>query len=179
MRAPTNYAGPRANDGKKREKTHSQSVSSTQSKPAVDFGTVKQLLATKGDAIFTVQPDDSMRKAVDLLKEKRIGALIVTSDAGELRGILSERDIVRRLSETPGRVLEQKVDALMTHTVHTVSLDEPLAEVLHRMTQGRFRHMPVVEEGKLRGMVTIGDVVNFRLKELEYETIQLKQLIVG
>ncbi|MEL7041539.1 MAG: CBS domain-containing protein [Pseudomonadota bacterium] len=178
MRAPTNYAGPRANDGK-RKKTHSQKVETTRTKPAVDFGTVKQLLATKGNDLFTVQPSDSMRKAVDLLKEKRIGALIVTSGDGALRGILSERDIVRRLSETPGRVLEQKVEALMTHTVQTVSPDEPLAEVLHRMTQGRFRHMPVLHEDKLCGMVTIGDVVNFRLKELEYETIQLKQLIVG
>lgn len=178
MRAPTSYAGPRRDDGK-RETTHSQTVESSQSKPPVDFGTVKQLLAKKGNTIFSVRPKDGMRKAVDILKEKRIGALVVVSNTGELEGILSERDIVRKLSETPGRVLEQNVEALMTRNVQCGSMDEQLAQVLHRMTEGRFRHMPVVDEGKLVGMVTIGDVVNFRLKELEYETVQLKQLIVG
>lgn len=178
MRAPTSYAGPRENDGK-RETTHSQTVDTVDNKSAPDFGTVEQLIHAKGTDIYSVHPEDGMRKAVDILKEKRIGALIVTSQSGELEGILSERDIVRKLSETPGKVLEQNVEALMTRNVQVVSMNEPLVEVLHRMTQGRFRHMPVMHNGKLSGMVTIGDVVNFRLKELEYETVQLKQLIVG
>jgi len=178
MRAPTSYAGPRENDGK-RENTHSQNVETVNTKSAPDFGTVEQLIQSKGTDIYAVHPEDGMRKAVDILKEKRIGALIVTSQSGELEGILSERDIVRKLSETPGKVLEQKVEALMTRNVQVVSMSDPLVEVLHKMTQGRFRHMPVMHEGKLSGMVTIGDVVNFRLKELEYETVQLKQLIVG
>ncbi|MEM9422562.1 MAG: CBS domain-containing protein [Pseudomonadota bacterium] len=121
MRAPTSYAGPRRDDGK-REATHSQTVETKRSKPAVDFGTVKQLLATKGKAVFSVKPDDSMQTAVDVLKEKRIGALIVMSESGDLEGILSERDIVRKLSETPGKVLEQNVEALMTRNVQVVSM---------------------------------------------------------
>ncbi len=176
MPAPTSYAGPRRDEGKKHPKTYSQTATTNQ---ATDFGTVAQLLERKGNNVYSVQPDDIMGKAVDILREKRIGALIVTSARGELKGILSERDIVRKLSETPGQVLKQKVEMLMTRKVQVVSPEDPLVEVLHRMTEGRFRHMPVIEKGKLIGMVTIGDVVNFRLKELEYETIRLKQIIVG
>lgn len=175
MQAPTSYAGPRRDDGKKKT-TYSQTPKSNASK---DAGTVAQLLEKKGNAVFSVQPDDMMGKAVDILREKRIGALIVTSSSGDLEGILSERDIVRKLSETPGRVLAQKVEVLMTKNVKTVTPDAPLMSVLQQMTEGRFRHMPVVDNGKLVGMITIGDVVNYRLRELEYETVQLKQIIVG
>lgn len=182
MRAPTSYAGPRRDDGKTK-KTYSQSTAEhTQASPSnksIDFGTVAQLLSHKGNDIFSVKPGDMMGHAVDIMREKRIGALLVTDESGALTGILSERDIVRKLSETPGQVLKQKVEVLMTKKVQTVSPSETLVEVLHRMTTGRFRHMPVLDGGKLVGMVTIGDVVNFRLKELEYETVRLKQMIVG
>lgn len=175
MPAPTSYAGPRRDDGK-RKKTYSQTPQTNQSS---DTGTVAQLLAQKGNAIYSVQPNDTMSLAVDILREKRIGALIVTSASGQLAGILSERDIVRKLSETPGQVLQQSVETLMTSKVETVSPEETLISVLKRMTDGRFRHMPVLQGTELIGMITIGDVVNFRLRELEYETVQLKQIIVG
>ena len=116
---------------------------------------------------------------VQVLHDKRIGALIVVDDMGALAGILSERDIVRKLAETPGQTLPQTVAENMTKNVVTCSEDDMLIEVLRRMSEGKFRHMPVVNGGKLAGMITIGDVVNSRLNELEYEALQLKQLIVG
>ncbi|MEM1380721.1 MAG: CBS domain-containing protein [Pseudomonadota bacterium] len=175
MRAPTSYAGPRRSENE-REVTVSQSKKSNTAK---GFGTVEHLLAEKGNAIFSVRRDDPMQKAVDLLGEKRIGALLVLSEAGDLEGILSERDIVRKLSETPGKVLEQKVEVLMTRTVKTCTPDEPLMAVLRTMTDGRFRHMPVMRGAQVIGIVTIGDVVHYRLRELEHETVKLKQMIVG
>ena len=116
---------------------------------------------------------------VRILKEKRIGALVITDTNGAPQGILSERDIVRRMAETPGQTLPQLVKDLMTREVQTCALDDRLIDVLKRMSEGRFRHMPVVAGGSLCGMITIGDVVQFRLKELEYETLRMKQMIVG
>ncbi|MEM8987713.1 MAG: CBS domain-containing protein [Pseudomonadota bacterium] len=175
MPVPTSYAGPRHDDGK-RKSTFSQTTDTNVSHEAA---TVEKLLAHKGRDIFSIRRDDTMRKAVDILREKRIGALLVTTESGELEGILSERDIVRKLSETPGQVLQQKVEVLMTKDVKVGTTDELLVSVLRRMTEGRFRHMPVMSGDKIIGMVTIGDVVHYRLKELENEAVQLKQLIVG
>lgn len=175
MRAPTNYAGPRR-DEKARVVTVSQSE---RSNVAVTFGTVDKLLAQKGGDIHAVRPDDSLQRAVDLLREKRIGAVLVLSEAGTLEGILSERDIVRKLSDSSGDVLEQKVEALMTRKVQTCSPGDSLMTVLRTMTDGRFRHMPVTENGALVGIITIGDVVHYRLRELELEAVKLKQMIVG
>lgn len=113
------------------------------------------------------------------LRERRIGALMVRDASGELVGILSERDIVRKLADTPGETLPKKVEDVMTKTVEVCSPSETLLSVLQRMTAGRFRHMPVVDGATVMGMLTVGDVVNFRLTELEHEALQLKQLIVG
>ncbi|MEL6915385.1 MAG: CBS domain-containing protein [Pseudomonadota bacterium] len=157
-------------------KTHSQSISSN---TAGDDGTVANLLATKGRNIIAISPEDTISAAVGLLKEKRIGALVVTDKTGELKGILSERDIVRKLAETPGQTLPQTVAENMTAKVVTCQPSDSLVLVLQRMMEGRFRHMPVLERGKLCGMVTIGDVVQFRLSEVEHEALQLKQMIVG
>ncbi|MEM7082059.1 MAG: CBS domain-containing protein [Pseudomonadota bacterium] len=174
MRAPTNYAGPRREEEK--ESTMSQSPASSLSQgPA----TVKHILESKGNAIYSVSRDDSMNKAVELMSEKRIGALLVIDDNGRLEGILSERDIVRKLAEIPGHVLKQKVDALMTTRVQSCSPNHQLLEVLKVMTEGRFRHMPVMENDHLLGIITIGDVVHQRLGELEHEAIKMKQMIVG
>ncbi|MEM7491791.1 MAG: CBS domain-containing protein [Pseudomonadota bacterium] len=175
MPVPTNYAGPRENENKKKT-TFSQTPVTSQ---AQSEATVSDILDKKGRTIFSVRSDATMSEAVDLLREKRIGALLVVSDNGELEGILSERDIVRKLSETPGKVLAQTVEALMTKTVQTAAPTEPLTSILKRMTEGRFRHMPVLLNGRLDGMITIGDVVNHRLRDLEYETVKLKQIIVG
>ncbi|MEM6681172.1 MAG: CBS domain-containing protein [Pseudomonadota bacterium] len=175
MRVPTSYRGLIRRD-KGQERTYSQSKKSN---TVIGPGTVEQLLDKKGAYVFSVKPEQTMREVVDILREKRIGAVIVTDDAGALIGILSERDIVRKLAETPGQTLPKKVEELMTTNVATCDPDEQLTSVLQRMTDGRFRHMPVQRDGKLLGMVTIGDVVHYRLNELEHEAVQLKQMIVG
>lgn len=174
---PASYQAPTRGDAESKDaKTVSQSASSNLAK---DNATVSNLLEGKGEAVFSVSPDDTLQVAVGVLRDKGIGALVVTDASGALQGILSERDIVRKLAETPGQTLPQKVADNMTRAVETCSPSDPLMSVLRRMTEGRFRHMPVTDNGKLRGMVTIGDVVNYRLKELEHEALQLKQMIVG
>ncbi|MEM8627244.1 MAG: CBS domain-containing protein [Pseudomonadota bacterium] len=174
MTTPTSYQAPKRSQGK--ERTHSQTLSTN---TAAETGTVAQLLKGKDGAVIAIGPDDTLSNAVAILKEKRIGALLVTDASGALVGILSERDIVRKLADTPGQTLPQKVSENMTAKVVTCSPTDSLVEVLKRMSAGRFRHMPVVESGAICGMVTIGDVVHFRLAEVEHEALQLKQMIVG
>jgi CBS domain-containing protein len=173
---PASYQTPKRGDAQNKTKTVSQSASTN---VAQDTATVRKLLEGKGRDVYSIRPDDTLSAAVAMLRDKRVGALIVTDANGALVGILSERDIVRKLAETPGQTLPQKVSDNMTHKVETCSPDETLVTVLRRMTEGRFRHMPVVDNGTLCGMVTIGDVVNHRLNELEHEALQLKQMIVG
>ena len=104
---------------------------------------------------------------------------MVTDQNGALQGILSERDIVRRLADTPGHTLPQLVEEIMTREVKTCAPEDLLIDVAKVMNEGRFRHLPVLKDGKLCGMITVGDVVSFRLKELEYEALRMKQMIVG
>ena len=140
---------------------------------------VKQIFKQKDDRIVTVQPSDTVATATEVLKRENIGALMVSASDGDLAGILSERDIVRRMADTPGQTLPQSVSDLMTSDVQTCRPDEALTDILKRMSEGRFRHLPVIDESGLCGMITIGDVVNFRLNELEYEALKMKQMIVG
>lgn len=172
---PTSYQAPTRGDLEKKT-THSQSAESNISH---DTATVKQLISRKGNTVYTISPEDTLSTAVKVLRDRRIGALLVADSTGALQGILSERDIVRKLAETPGQTLPQSVGENMTRKVESCSPADPLVSVLRRMNEGRFRHMPVLEDGKLCGMLTIGDVVNYRLNELEYEALQLKQMIVG
>lgn len=172
---PTSYQAPMRKDQAK-TRTQSQTTSSNLQPEAA---TVAHLLQGKGGDVFAIKPEETLGEAVKVLRDRRIGALIVTDAAGALCGILSERDIVRKLADTPGQTLPKQVQDIMTREVETCSPQEPLVSVLKRMTAGRFRHMPVVQDGQMAGMITIGDVVNFRLTELEHEALQLKQLIVG
>lgn len=172
---PASYQAPMVGDKEKRSST-SQSVKTN---VQAETGRIRDVLTAKGQNVITIAETDTIASAVGVLRDKRIGALVVVDDQGRLAGILSERDIVRKLAETPGQTLPQTVSENMTREVVTCSMDDPLIEVLRRMSEGRFRHMPVVEGGALLGMVTIGDVINFRLNELEHEALQLKQLIVG
>ncbi|NOD34408.1 MULTISPECIES: CBS domain-containing protein [unclassified Ruegeria] len=173
--APTSYQAPMRGD-KEEKTTYSQTTGSNlaQSKTAVS-----KLLEGKGGDVFSVRPNETIHSVVNILKEKRIGAVLVTDQNGALQGILSERDIVRRMADTPGQTLPQSVEDLMTKEVKTCTTDDLLNDVLKTMTEGRFRHMPVLRDGKLCGVITIGDVVHFRLKELEYEALRMKQMIVG
>ncbi len=173
--APNSYQAPMRGD-----KTDKRTVSqSTETNLSPTTSTVAHILERKGPGVFSVSPDDTVKTAVEALRDKRIGALLVTDGSGEMVGILSERDIVRKLAETPGQTLPQKVDGLMTRDVTTCTPSDHLVTVLTKMSEGRFRHMPVLEDGQLRGMISIGDVVNYRLNELEYEALKMKQMIVG
>lgn len=174
---PTSYQAPSRGGGARAPRTVSQSA---QTNLKTDTATVAKLLHTKGGGtVFSVRPDDTVATAVTALRDKKIGALVVTDADGGLVGILSERDIVRKLAETPGQTLPQLVSENMTENVITCAPEDSLVTVLRLMTLGKFRHMPVMDAGRLCGMVTIGDVVTFRLQELEHEALQLKQMIVG
>ncbi|PIE15280.1 MAG: CBS domain-containing protein [Rhodobacterales bacterium] len=172
---PTSYQAPTRKDQAKSQ-TRSQSHSSNLK---AETAVVGDILGNKGKDVFTIHPGETLHRAVELLRDKRIGALIAADENGKLAGILSERDIVRKLADAPGQTLPHLVSQVMTEKVETCSVKDPLVSVLKRMTQGRFRHMPVMEGDQPVGMITIGDVIGYRLTELEHEALQLKQLIVG
>ncbi len=143
---------------------------------------VKQILAMKSgpDEIVTIRPDTTVAEAARLLSERRIGAVVVSSDGRRAEGILSERDIVRELGRSGAEVLDRKASDMMTSKVSTCVCADDALEVLERMTQGRFRHLPVVnDKGEMLGVVSIGDVVFGRLKELNAEKEALTGMIMG
>ncbi|MFC0340460.1 MULTISPECIES: CBS domain-containing protein [Paracoccus] len=143
---------------------------------------VKQILAMKSgpDEIVTIRPDTTVAEAARLLSERRIGAVVVSSDGRKAEGILSERDIVRELGRSGAEVLERTASEMMTRKVSTCVCADDALEVLERMTQGRFRHLPVVDDkGEMLGVVSIGDVVFGRLKELNAEKEALTGMIMG
>lgn len=143
---------------------------------------VKQILAMKSgpDEIVTIRPDTTVAEAARLLSERRIGAVVVSSDGRKAEGILSERDIVRELGHSGAEVLERTASEMMTRKVSTCVCADDALEVLERMTQGRFRHLPVVDDkGEMLGVVSIGDVVFGRLKELNAEKEALTGMIMG
>lgn len=171
--APASYQPP-----VKGEETRSSSQSAD-SALLKSTATVKTILDEKGRNVFSVHPKDTIATATLLMKEKSIGAVVVKDGTGVLVGILSERDIVRQLADTPGQTLDQIVETVMTKDPVTCTPDERLVEMMKRMTEGRFRHLPVLDAEGLGGMITIGDVVSYRLRELEYEALRMKQMIVG
>ena len=141
---------------------------------------VRQILAMKGGGdVFTITSDTAVSEAARMLSEKRIGALVV-SDGGDMpTGILSERDIVRELGRRGADCLGDTVNDLMTRNLVSCAADEPADQVLTKMTDGRFRHMPVVEDGAMIGFISIGDVVKARLSELAMEKDALEGMIKG
>jgi len=130
---------------------------------------VSNLLATKGHEVATISQERSVNDAVQMLKERRIGALIVTGLQTPLAGIFSERDVVRALAESGTKVLDMKVADLMSSEVTTCDETTSVTDLMGLMTAKRIRHVPVVHEGQLVGMVSIGDVVKARFDELEHE----------
>jgi CBS domain-containing protein len=138
--------------------------------------TVKAILSRKGRDVVTIDPAAAIATAVRKLAERRIGAVVVISD-GRVVGILSERDIVRALAERGAAVLSERVDAVMTRNVITCREADTVAQIMEQMTTGKFRHVPVVEDGRLVGIVSIGDVVKSRLEEIEYESQALREYI--
>jgi CBS domain-containing protein len=141
---------------------------------------VQQILTSKGDlGVITVAPGTSVQKVAELLSSKRIGAVIVSQDGKAAKGIVSERDIVRELGRRGAACLSDPVESLMTAKIVSCTRTEGTDAVLGRMTDGRFRHMPVIEEGQMVGLISIGDVVKARLMELAAEKDALEGMIKG
>ncbi|MDQ0315747.1 CBS domain-containing protein [Amorphus orientalis] len=139
--------------------------------------TVATILSDKGRDIVTARETASITEICETLAERKIGAIIVTDDAGSIVGILSERDIVRSCAAHGAEALHKTVAELMTRSVITVSPDDNIATVMERMTSGRFRHMPVVQGDKLVGVISIGDVVKHRIAEAEREAEEMRSYI--
>lgn len=140
---------------------------------------VQAMLAQKGDRVVTVRSDSTVGAAVQVLNQERIGALIVSDDSATVQGILSERDVVRGLVSNGAGLLDMPVTELMTKAVSTCALEDDIQELMSQMTGRRIRHLPVVVDGKLRGMISIGDVVKNRLEELETEANALRDYVSG
>lgn len=141
---------------------------------------VHQILKSKtDDKVVTVKPGTKVSEAAKILAERRIGTVVVSKDGTTADGILSERDIVRVLANRGGSILTEPVDAFMTAKLVTCHRDEKADDILQKMTDGRFRHMPVVEDGKMVGLITLGDVVKARLTELSMEKDALEGMIMG
>ncbi len=138
--------------------------------------TVRAVLDTKGHNVLSVEADVKLSAAIKLLTERKIGAVLVMSH-GHLEGILSERDIVRVLGERGARVLEEPVSAVMTRKVVSCRQSDTVAGIMEMMTLGKFRHLPVIEEGEVVGLISIGDVVKWRVREFENEQEALRDYI--
>jgi CBS domain-containing protein len=140
---------------------------------------VSHILSVKGRNVFTVRPSDSVEAVAKLLGEKRIGAVVVTDDKGHISGIVSERDVVRHIAQDGAGVLKQDAASIMTKNVHTCQDGDSEQELMAMMTARRIRHLPVVKGGKLDGMISIGDVVKFRIEAIEREAEDMKAYIAG
>ncbi len=138
---------------------------------------VSQILKTKGDGVVGLTPEATITEAAALMAQHNVGAVLVRTDEGEVRGILSERDLARGLAGQGRAVCDAKVAALMTANVITCSLDDTTDGLMELMTQRRIRHLPVVSGGKLVGMISIGDVVKARLGELQSQAAELQAYI--
>jgi CBS domain-containing protein len=140
---------------------------------------IAQILAGKGRDVVTTRPDATIAEVAKLLKVKRIGAVVVIDADGALCGIISERDLAIGLADHGAKLLEMRVRKLMTAEVVTCSPDDGLGQLMKQMTERRFRHLPVIENGKMVGIISIGDVVKHRLQELETEAHMLHDYIAG
>ena len=130
---------------------------------------INDVIRRKGGDVVTVKPDDTVARLLELLAEHRIGALVVSVDGASIEGIVSERDVVRQLHRRGPDILSVTVSQIMTTSVETCDLDADTQDLAQQMTDRRIRHIPVVHEGRLLGIVSIGDVVKQRLDELQTE----------
>jgi CBS domain-containing protein len=141
---------------------------------------VQQILGSKASGgVLSVKPTDSVSDAIKLLSEKRIGSVVVSANGESLDGILSERDVVRELGRRGAAVLAEPVSALMTAKIVTCNETDSADQILQMMTDGRFRHLPVMRGGEMIGLISIGDVVKARLSELSMEKNALEGMIMG
>jgi CBS domain-containing protein len=139
---------------------------------------VASILKAKGESVETILPDTPLSSAVWALRLKGIGALVVSQDGTTVLGVISERDVVRGLAEHGAGLLGMRVAEVMSHSVITCAPEDTITRVMAQMTRHRVRHLPVVEGGRLRGIVSIGDVVKYRLDELELEANILREALI-
>ena len=141
---------------------------------------VQQILGSKASGeMFWVKPGDKVSAAAKIMSDNRIGTVIVSDDGKTLKGILSERDIVRQIGKAGGACLDDTVDTLMTSKITTCTPHDRSDAVLEMMTNGRFRHLPVMSDGEMIGLISIGDVVKARLSQLAMENNALEGMIAG
>jgi CBS domain-containing protein len=138
---------------------------------------ISDVIRSKGDLVVTIAPDQTVKTLIDLLDEHRIGALVVSTDGKTIAGIVSERDVVRRLHRDGAAVLDQLVSDIMTSEVRTAGPEDNLEQIARVMTDARVRHLPVVSNGELVAIISIGDVVKHRIDELQVERDQLVDYI--
>jgi CBS domain-containing protein len=138
---------------------------------------VNRILSLKGREVATIEPSRSLSEAARILAERRIGALLIVDGDRPVTGIISERDIVRAVAMHGAKALDEPVSRFMTEKVVTCTGETSINDVMELMTQQKFRHIPVVESGRLSGIVSIGDVVKLRLEEVEAETQAIKEYI--
>lgn len=138
---------------------------------------VKSILSAKGRDVATIAPTATLAEATKILADRKIGALVVTGAGDRITGIISERDIVRALAQHGGGALQLPLSEVMTRKVVTCSPTDSVAVLMERMTAGKFRHLPVLDDGQLVGIISIGDVVKYRLTELEFEHGALRDYI--
>jgi CBS domain-containing protein len=139
--------------------------------------TVHRILAEKGRDVFTTQPHRTLREVIGMLAQKGVGAVVVADDSMAVLGILSERDVVRVIARNGASALDEPVSRHMTPKVTTVTREASVDEVMQTMTEGRFRHLPVVEDGRLIGIVSIGDVVKRHISAIDGERQALREYI--
>lgn len=137
------------------------------------------ILKHKGGSVLSVMPDAKVAEVIHMLATRRIGAVLVVDASNHLKGILSERDVVRSLAEHGAATLELTAAQLMTSDVHTATPLTTIAEAMEMMTDGRFRHVPVVDDDRLVGLVSIGDVVKAKIGEAEQEVDSLRAYVAG
>ena len=140
---------------------------------------VAAILRSKGNSVATARPDWTVAQACERSTDLGIGALVVSTDDRTVDGIVSERDVIRRLARDGAGVLDQLVSDIMVDKVVVCSVEDNIAHLMDTMTDGRFRHLPVVEDGALVGLVSIGDVVKHRIRETEHEAEALKAYIAA
>lgn len=140
---------------------------------------VSHILKHKGREVVTAKPTDTVKHIAEMLGSKRIGAVIISSGNGKIDGIVSERDIVRVIGLEGAAALAKPVSSVMTSEVRSCADDDSETELMALMTRHRIRHLPVVTAGKLSGMISIGDVVKFRIEQIERDAEDMKAYISG
>jgi len=136
---------------------------------------IGQILKVKGRAVVTARPDITLLEIAKKLSAKKIGAIVVVGDNGEVAGIVSERDVIRILGEKGEAILKEPVSSIMTRQVVSCQETTTIEEMMELMTQGRFRHVPVIDGQSLIGIVSIGDVVKHHIAEVEMEVVAMRE----